>query len=139
MNETIKIIMDAILPNILEIIVTIISLVIARYIVPFIKNDLIPWLKEKKLYGTIKKFVQAVEKMAEAGVIEKELKKEKVLELLRKKGIEVDDVVDSFIESCVKELDIITSTVYDEIIIRADEDIKEELEEPEVIIETENV
>lgn len=135
MNETLKVMMDAILPNLLEIIITIISIVVARYIVPFIKNDLIPWLKEKKLYGTIKKFVQAVEKMAEAGVIEKELKKEKVLELLAKNGVEVNDVVDSFIESCVKELDIVTSTVYDEIMIETED----EQEEPELIIETDNV
>jgi hypothetical protein len=121
MNETLKMIMDAILPNILEIIITIISLIVARYVIPFIKNDLIPWLKEKKLYGTIKKFVQAVEKMAEAGVIEKGLKKEKVLELLAQNGVEVNPVVDSFIESCVKELDIITSTAYDEIMIETEE------------------
>ena len=139
MNETLKMIIDAILPNILEIIVTIISLVVARYVVPCIKNDIIPWFKEKKLYGTIKKFVQAVEKMAESGIIEKCDKKTKVIELLEKNGIVVTDTVDGFIESCVKELDIITSTLYDEILIETDEDIEVETDEPEIIIETENV
>lgn len=138
MNEVLKMILDAILPNILEIIITVISLIVAHYIVPCIKNDIIPWLKEKKLYGTIKKFVQAVEKMAEAGIIEKELKKEKVIELLKKNGIEVNDVVDSFIESCVKELDIVTSTIYDEILVEPN-DTEVEIDEPEIIIETENV
>ena len=134
MNETLKTIMDAILPNILEIVVTIISLVVARYVVPSIKNDLIPWLKEKKLYQTIKKFVQAVEKLAESGAIAKVEKKDKVVELLKKNGIEVNETTEAFIESCVKELDIVTSTVYDEIMVET-----EESEEPELIIDTDNV
>lgn len=108
-------IMEAILPNILEIIITIISLVVARYVIPCIKNDLIPWLKEKRLHGIVKNFVQAVEKLAESGVINKSEKKDKVVELLASKGIVVDSVVEAFIESCVKELDIISSVVYEEI------------------------
>lgn len=138
MNEVLKMILDAIMPNILEIVITVISIIVARYVIPFIKEDVIPWLKEKKLYSTIKKFVQAVEKMAEAGIIEKKLKKEKVIELLKKKGIEINDVVDSFIESCVKELDIVTSTIYDEILVEPN-DIEADVDEPEIIIETENV
>ena len=127
---------NSILPNITEIIVTIISVVVARYVIPCIKNDLIPWLKEKRLYNTIKNFVRAVEKMAESGVIKKCDKKAKVIELLKKNGIVVDATIDAFIESCVKELDIVTSTIYDEIVIETD---KEESEEPEIIIETENI
>lgn len=138
--EAIKMIMDAILPNVLEIIITIISLIIAHYVIPCIKNDLVPWLKEKRLYNIVKSFVQAAEKLAEAGVIEKCDKKSKVVELLEKKGIVVDDVIDGFIESAVKELDIVTSTIYDEIIIGgAFEDELKEVEVPELIIETENV
>ena len=113
-------ILDAILPNILEIVMTIISLVIARYAIPYIKNDFIPWLKEKRLYGIVKKFVQAAEKMAEAGMIEKVDKKENVIKLLEKKGIVVDVVVEAFIESCVKELDIVTSIVYEEVLEETD-------------------
>lgn len=137
MLETLKMILDAILPNILEIIVTIISLVVARYVIPYIKDDMIPWLKEKRLYNIVKSFVQAAEKLAESGVIEKVQKKDKVIELLKKKGIEINETVEAFIESCVKELDLISSTFYDEIVIEADE--KEEAEEPRVIIETDNV
>lgn len=107
---------DAILPNILEIILTIISLVVARYVIPYIKNDLIPWLKEKRLLSVIKGFVQAAEKMSESGAIEKAKKKELVVQLLEDKGIIVDATVDAFIESCVKELDIVTSVIYEEII-----------------------
>lgn len=133
--ETMKMIVDAILPNILEIIITIISLVVARYVIPYIKNDMIPWLKEKRLHNIIAKFVQAAEKLAESGVIEKCDKKAKVIELLEKNGITVTETIDSFIESAVKELDLITSAIYDGIIV----DTEEKQEEPEFIIETENV
>ena len=109
-------IMVAIAPNIFEIVLAILSLVVANYVVPYIKNDFMPWFKEKRIYETVKKFVQAVEKMAEANIINKVDKKAKVIELLKSNGIEVDDTVDAFIESCVKELDTITSVVYEGII-----------------------
>lgn len=107
---------NSILPNIFEIIITIISLIVARYVLPYIKSDLIPWLKEKRVYAIVKNFVQAVEKLAESGVIEKQAKKEKVIELLESKGIVVDATVDAFIESCVKELDIVIDTIHKEIV-----------------------
>lgn len=110
-----EIIKEAILPNILEIIATIISLIVAYYVIPCIKSDLIPLLKEKRLYNTVKKFVQAVEKLAETHAIKKVDKKKKVIELLKGQGITVDATVEAFIESCVKELDIVTSVVYEEI------------------------
>lgn len=107
---------NEILPNILEIILTIISIIIARYVIPFIKNDVVPWLKEKKLYGTVKKFVQAVEKLAESGAIDKKDKNEKVIEFLQSKGIVVDSTVKAFIESAVKELDMAASAIVKEIV-----------------------
>lgn len=107
---------NSVLSNILEIIATIISLVVAYYVVPYIKNDLIPWLKEKHLYNMVKNFVRAAEKLAESGIIEKVDKKSKVIELLENKGITVDATVEAFIESCVKELDLVTSVIYEEII-----------------------
>lgn len=134
--ETMNMIIEAILPYVFEIILAVISLLVARYVIPCIKNDLVPWMKEKRLHNIIKSFVQAAEKLAEAGVIEKCDKKSKVIELLEKNGIVVDDVVEGFIEGCVKELDIITSTIYDEIVLEGE---LEEVEEPEIIIETENV
>jgi hypothetical protein len=106
---------NLILPNLLEFILAAISLVISRYIIPCIKNDFIPWFKEKRIYNVVKNFVQAVEKMAESGVIEKVDKKNKVVELLTKKGVVVDEIVDTFIESCVKELDMATSVIVEEI------------------------
>ncbi len=115
---------DLILPNLLEIILAAISLAVSRYVIPFIKNDFIPWLKEKRMYNVVKNFVQAVEKMAESGVIEKVDKKNKVVELLAKNGIVVDEIVDTFIESCVKELDMAVSVIREE--IKRDEDITTE-------------
>lgn len=109
-------IMNLILENILEIIMSAISLTIAYHVIPYIKSDLIPWLKEKHIYGIVRSFVQAVEKMAETGSINKTDKKSKVIKLLESKGIIVNDVVDAFIESCVKELDMVTSVVFEEII-----------------------
>lgn len=109
-------ILNLILSHVLEIVATIISLVVARYAIPYIKNDAIPWLKEKRVYNMIKTFVQAVEKLAESGAIDKVDKKAKVVELLKQNGITVDETVDAFIESCVKELDILTSVVYEEIV-----------------------
>lgn len=107
---------NSILPNLLEIVATIISLVVARYVIPCIKNDLIPWLKERRLHNIVKNFVQAAEKLAESGAITKESKKQKVVELLEDKGIVVNATIDAFIESCVKELDIVTTVVYEEIV-----------------------
>lgn len=106
---------NSVLPNILEIILTIISLVVSYYVIPYIKNDFIPWLKEKRLYDIVKKYVQAAEKMAESGLIEKTDKKNKVVELLASMGIKVDTTIDTLIESCVKELDMVTSVIYEEI------------------------
>ena len=113
---------EIILKNVLEIAVTIISLVVSYYAIPYIKNDLIPMLKEKHLYDTVKKFVQAAEKMAESGVIEKTSKKAMVIRLLENKGIAVNKIEESFIESAVKELDIATSVIYEEIMGAESED-----------------
>lgn len=116
---------NSIFPNILEIVMTIISLTIAYYVVPYIKNDLIPWLKEKHIYSIVKNFVQAVEKMAESGIILKADKKNAVIKLLEDKGVAVDATIDAFIESCVKELDMVASVVYEEIIETEVEETKD--------------
>lgn len=107
---------NLILPNLLEIIMTIISLIIARYVIPCIKNDLVPWLKEKHLYNIIKNFVQAAEKLAESGAIPKADKKAKVIEFLENRGIIVDKNAEALIESCVKELDMATSVIYETVV-----------------------
>lgn len=111
-----KAIIDVILSNVLEIIASILSLVVAYYVIPYLKEDFIPWLKEKRLYNIVKGFVQAAEKLAESGVIDKLDKKQYVIKLLEEKNIAVDDTVDAFIESCVKELDIVTSVIVGEVL-----------------------
>lgn len=107
---------NSITSNILEIILAVISIVVSYYIIPTIKEDLIPWLKEKRVYGTVKKFVQAAEKMANSGIIPKCDKKKEVIALLYESGIEVDEKIEAFIESACEELDIVTNTIYEEII-----------------------
>lgn len=71
----------------------------------YIKTALIPWLKEKQLYSTVKKFVQAAEKLGSTGAIGKDKKKAYVVTLLESKGIEVTPEIDALIESAVQELD----------------------------------
>lgn len=62
----------------------------------------IPWLKEKNLYNTVKHMVQAAEKWNKTNPINK---KEWVIEHLSAKGITVNSYVEALIESAVQELD----------------------------------
>ena len=111
MNE----IIDIVLSNIFEIIVGVLSVVVSVYLIPLIKTELKPWLENKRIYGLVQKFVEAAEKLAETGVIQKVDKKDKVIELLKENGIEVTPTVESFIESAVKQLDLVIETVKDEV------------------------
>lgn len=110
-----KEIIDVVTENLLKIIIAVISILVSYYVIPAIKNNLIPWLKEKRILNIIKNLVEGVEKMAESGIIPKANKKEKVIELLNGKGIEVTPEVDVLIEACVKQLDIIVGTVVKEV------------------------
>ena len=112
---TMDILLESIMGNVFEIIATVITLLVSYYVLPAIKNDLVPWLKEKRMFSLIKKFVQAAEKLAETGAIEKADKKQTVINLLENKGIEVTLEVEAFIEACVKQLDLITNTAVDKI------------------------
>ena len=112
---TMDVFVDSIIGNLLEIVATLLTLVVSYYVIPFIKKDLIPWLKEKRMLSLIKTFVEAAEKLAETGAIQKVDKKQTVINLLENKGIEVTLEVESFIEAAVKQLDLITNTVTDEI------------------------
>lgn len=111
-----EIIIDVILEDSLKIVLSVISLVISYYVLPMIKTDLVPWLKEKRIYSTVKKFVQAAEKLAESGTIPKVDKPKYVIGLLEQNGIIVDDTIKAFIESCCKEIDIVVNTTKDEIL-----------------------
>ncbi len=110
-----EIIWNAIADNVFEIIAAIISVIVSYYVIPAIKNDLMPMLREKRIYSLVKKLVQAAEKSAESGAIKKVDKKAKVIEWLTAQGIEVTDEVEAFIESAVKELDLVTGTIIEEV------------------------
>lgn len=96
-------------PMILECAVKVVRLIIAivfsTIIIPWVKKSAIPWLKEKQLYGIIKKFVRAAEKLADADIISKESKLDYVIGLLTKRGIDVTPEVRAMIESAVGDLD----------------------------------
>lgn len=110
-----ELIIKAITENILDIIIAVISIIVSYYIIPCIKNDLVPWLKDKRIYNTVKTFVNAAEKLAESGTIEKKDKKQEVIKLLEAQGIEVTEEIEAFIESAVKELDLVTNTIKKEL------------------------
>ena len=100
---------SAFYPVIFECVVNVVKLIIAIVfsvvILPWVKKCAIPWLKEKRLYGIIKKFVRAAEKLGEAGLIDKKSKLDYVSGLLKKRGINVDAEVRALIESAVGDLD----------------------------------
>jgi len=118
-----EVIWNTIAENVFEIIGSVISIVVAYYVIPAIKNDLIPWLRDKRIYSLIQRLVQAAEKMAEAGTIPRVDKKKTVIDWLKKQGIEVTDEIDAFIESAVKDLDIITGTLMDGILVEGESEI----------------
>lgn len=84
-------------------------------VIPWLKDTGLPWLKEKRLYSIVKKFVEAAEKQAEAGTIGKATKKRFVVELLEANGITVTPEIDAFIEAAVKELDLAEKNAIGEI------------------------
>lgn len=83
----------------INLVVEIVFLVLGTVVTVYV----IPWLKEKKLYDTVVKFVNAAEKWAQTNDINK---KEWVVSQLERAGITVNPVVEAFIESAVQELDI---------------------------------
>ena len=118
-----EIIWNSIAENVFEIIASAISIIVAYYVVPAIKDELIPWLKDKRLYSLIQRLVQAAEKMAESGIIPRVDKKKTVIDWLQKKGIPITDEVDAFIESAVKDLDIITGTLMEGVLVEGESEV----------------
>lgn len=106
---------DIVLNNVLNIVLASITLVVSKYVIPYIKNDFIPLLKEKRMYFTVRNLVEAAEQMAKAGIIEKSFKKDKVIELLTAKGIEVTSNVEAIIEACVKAMNDIKQAAIEEV------------------------
>lgn len=98
--------------NAIEIVFSLLGILVTAIIIPWIKNNAIPWLKEKQLYSTVDKFVKAAEKFAENHDIDK---KTYVLNLLEAKGIKATPVVEALIESAVKELDLIKENAKEQV------------------------
>lgn len=95
----------------MEEIITLSVRLIFAVIGVIITTYLIPWLKEKRLYGVVKTAVQAAEKLADSQQITKETKKAYVIDFLENQGIKVTYEVDVLIESCVEELDYLKETI----------------------------
>lgn len=108
-------IIEVLTQNLLETVMAVIAIVVAYYVIPAIKNDLIPWLQEKRIYDEVQKLVAGVEKMYEVGILKDVDKKELVVTQLEAKGIEVTDEVEILIEASVKNLDLIGMTFIQEL------------------------
>ena len=106
---------DILLNNVLDIVVAVIALIVSKYAIPYIKNDFIPLLKEKRLYTTVRTLVEGVEQVADAGIIEKSVKKERVIALLQEQGLEVTESVETIIEACVKAMNDMKDAVVEEV------------------------
>lgn len=66
----------------------------------------VPWLKEQRIYSSVRKYVMAAEKLANSGVITKDHKKNYVRKLLVDRGVKITPAVDAMIEAAVEELDL---------------------------------
>lgn len=91
-----------------EVIITIVRLVVAgcmTYVSAVIIPAVTPWLKKVGIYSIVKMCVNAAEKLAETGKINKEDKKAHCVTALKAMGIEVTPIIETMIEAAVEELD----------------------------------
>jgi len=78
----------------------------------YVKTKIIPWLEDRQLYATVKRYVQAAEKLASTGKLTSSgAKKNYVITLLESKGIECGPEIHALIESAVEEMDQAASAV----------------------------
>jgi len=106
MSETSEIIIVVI-----RLVMAVVAAVVTVFLVPWLKGNVVPWLKEKRLYQLVKYFVMAAEKLASTGVISKAAKLDYVVSLLTKYGYSVDAPVRAMIEAAVEELDVLAGNV----------------------------
>lgn len=99
-----------IIPIVMKLLFSFIGLLLTSYV--------LPWAKQQIWYSVIKKFVQAAEKKADAGSIEKPNKKQYVISLMKMFHIPVNDITLALMESAVQELDLLK----DEMLLYLDED-----------------
>lgn len=92
-----------------------IELVIAG-IGTYISVKVVPWLKKLGIYSVVRICVKAAEKLGETSQIAKAEKKNYVVVALEQSGIKVTPLVETMIESAVKELDEQVDKIKDEIV-----------------------
>ena len=132
MNEFLNVLVN----NLMEIVFAAIGIAFTTVVIPWVKDTAIPWLKEKRLYSMVQRFVNAAEKKAEAGSLAKALKKDYVIERLEAMGVTVTTEVDAFIEAAVKELDIAANAMVGELVAVMGEEVSEsEEQEAETVSE----
>ena len=90
---------------------TVVSVVVAAVVIPWLRNEFIPWLKERRMYSTVTRLVQAAEKLWQYDDAAGNDKYKYVVDILKGKGVEITDEVAAYIESAVKELDLVTMGV----------------------------
>lgn len=121
-----------------RMVLTVLLVVVTGLLIPWLRKECIPWLKERRLYGLISKFVQAAEKVYEYSENAGLDKKRYVIDALRDKGYEITDEIEAYIESAVQELDLFTTAAISGIAdVFVDEDEWPEDEEDEDAQETE--
>lgn len=97
--------MQILIEQVIKLIFTALGLIFSSIVLPWIVSTGIPWLKERRLDGIVKKYVEAAEKMAASGQISKDMKKEFVRHLLEARGIHITEEVNALIEAAVIECD----------------------------------
>lgn len=103
MNITTEI--TQIIPLAVKLVFAIIGVLLLRYI--------LPWIKQQVWYSAIKWLVNAAEKLAESGQISKDYKKKYVIRLMQLLRIPVNDFTSALIEAAVKELDMLEDKIKD--------------------------
>ncbi len=103
MNITTEI--TQIIPLAVKLVFAIIGVLLLRYI--------LPWIKQQVWYSAIKWLVNAAEKLAESGQISAASKKKYVIRLMQMLRIPVNDFTSALIEAAVKELDMLEDKIKD--------------------------
>lgn len=103
MNITTEI--TQIIPLAVKLVFAIIGVLLLRYI--------LPWIKQQVWYSAIKWLVNAAEKLAESGQINAASKKKYVLRLMQMLRIPVNEFTSALIEAAVKELDMLEDKIKD--------------------------
>ena len=109
---------------VVRVVSCLISILVSAVVIPWLKNTVVPYLKDRHLYSMVCKFVMAAEKMADVGTIEKDTKKTFVLDMLRSRGVTITGEVEALIEAAVEELDLETMEAVGGIVdVFSDDDI----------------